>query len=85
MNDVETLDQAIEWLAQNNGRIHFQKPDEYTTKVIVSAPIPGRVTSFLVISEYGALIPAEGILERLVVHVNAIRERMDTDPEEATN
>jgi len=30
MNDVETLDQAIEWLAQNNGRIHFQKPDEYT-------------------------------------------------------
>ncbi len=81
MSDVDTLDRAIEWLAQKNGRIDFQKPDEYTTKVIVSAPIPGRVTSFIVISEYGALIPAEGILERLVVHVNAIRGVMDNDKE----
>jgi len=82
MSDVETTDQAIEWLAQNNGRIDFRKPNEYTTKVIVSAPIPGRVTSFLVISEYGALVPAEGILERLVVHVNAIRGVMDDTPDE---
>ena len=72
-----TLDQAFEWLAQNHGRIYFQKPNDYTMKVIVSAPIPGRLTSFMVISEYGDLIPAEGIMERLVEHVEAIKERMD--------
>lgn len=81
MTDVDTLDQAIEWLAQNKGRIDFRKPNEYTTKVIVSAPIPGQVTSFIVVSEYGDFVPAEGILERLVVHVKAIKDRMDTDPE----
>lgn len=70
------LDQAFEWLAQNHGRIYFQKPNEYTTKVIVTAPIPGRMTSFMVISEYGDLIPAEGIMERLVEHVDAIQNRM---------
>lgn len=81
-----TLDQAFEWLAQNHGRIYFQKPNDYTTKVIVMAPIPGRMTSFMVVSEYGDLVPAEGIMERLVEHVDAIQNRMQdvsdgTDPE----
>lgn len=71
-----TLDQTIEWLAQNNGRIDFQKPNDYTTKVIVSVPIPGRTTSFMVISEYGLLIPADGIMERLIEHVEAIKNCM---------
>jgi hypothetical protein len=76
---LKTLDQAFEWLAQNKGRIDFQKPDECTTKLIMSVPIPKHphLHSLYVTAEYGALIPAEGILERLVDHVDALKTHLE--------
>jgi hypothetical protein len=76
---ITNLDQAFEWLARNKGRIDFKKPDEATTQLFVSVLIPKHphLDSFYVSAEYGALIPVEGILERLVDHVDALKTRLE--------